>query len=110
MEVKNLLDAELQEELDRATDHLVRSEATYVQDQNLCSLLEDELARRNLARVKLIPRSEIETLIDKWSVKASDIQKATSAFQGDPKSQHALMMEHDLLRGCITDLKELLDR
>jgi hypothetical protein len=110
MVVKDLSDAELQEELDRATDHLVKSEATYVQDQNLCSLLEDELARRNLARVRLIPRSNLEVLVDKWAVKANDIQKASNAFQGDPKSQHALMMQHELLRGCIMDLKDLLNR
>jgi hypothetical protein len=107
-DIKNMTDVELHEELNRASERLAKTESSYVQAQNLCSTIEGELARRDSQREKSIPRAEVLSLVEKWSVKAADIQKAADASKGDPKAQNSLSMHRDLLQVCIADLYRIL--
>lgn len=109
-EFKNMTDMELNEELDRASEHLAKTESAYVQAQNLCTAIEDELARRDSRRVRSVPQVELQSLVDRWSTKAVDIQRAADVFKDDPRSQHSLTVQRDLLQACIADLYRILGR
>jgi multidrug resistance efflux pump len=106
--LKNLDEMQLNEELDRASEHLSKAESAYVQAQNMCSEIEIELDRRDTLKKRAIPQEGLHALIDKWEVKASDMHRAAEAFKDDLKLQHSLHMQRDLIRSCISDLRSLM--
>jgi len=108
MDIKNLNDRKLQEELSKATYRLSVAESEYVEAQNQCTILEAELNRRREAERAGVSKVDMRALMSKWNAKAEDIRKAAAAFAGDPKSQHSLTLQADLILSCVFDLEKLV--